>query len=171
MYLPQAWCDDAKRRQAAGVPESVKFATKPELALRQIWAARTAGVPVGVVLADAAYGNECEFREALEAMELTYVVGIESSTSAWAPGTAPLPPQAYGGRGKPPVLLRRAPGHEPQSVKALALGLPARAWHEVTWREGTNATLSSRFAWLRVRPAHRDYWRSEVRAEVWLLIK
>lgn len=171
LYLPQEWCDDAERRHVAGVPESVTFATKPELVLQQVWAAKTAGVPVGVVLADAAYGNECAFREALEAMELAYAVGIESSTDVWAPGTAPLPPKAYAGRGKPSTLLRRAPGHEPLSAKELALGLPAKAWHKVTWREGTNTLLSSRFAWLRVRPAHRDYWRSELRTEVWLLIE
>jgi SRSO17 transposase len=171
LYLPRQWCDDAKRRRPAGVPESVTFATKPELALQQIWAARTAGVPLGIVLADAAYGNKCAFREALKAMELAYAVGIESSTSVWVPGTTPLPPKAYGGRGKPSTLLRRAPGHAPLSARNLALGLPGNAWHKIAWREGTNTLLSSRFARLRVRPAHRDYWRSEVRAEEWLLIE
>lgn len=171
LYLPQEWCDDAKRRRAAGVPESVAFATKPELALQQIWAAKTAGVPIGVVLADAAYGNTCAFREALKAMELAYAVGVESSTSVWEPGTAPLPPRAYSGRGKPSTLLRRAAGHEPLSAKELALKLPVHAWHRITWREGTNTMLSSGFARLRVRPAHRDYWRSDVRVEEWLLIE
>ena len=171
LYLPQEWCDDAKRCRAAGVPESVAFATKPALALQQIWAARTAGVPAGVVLADAAYGNQCAFREALEAMELRYAVGIGPATSVWAPGTAPLPPRPYGGRGIRPTALQRGPGHEPVSAKDLALGLKPKAWHTVTWREGTNTMLSSRFARLRVRPAHRDYYRSQLRAEVWLLIE
>lgn len=171
LYLPQEWCDDAQRRHAAGVPDAVTFATKPELALRQIWAAKTAGVPEGIVLADAGYGNECAFREALVAMELSYVVGIESSPNVWAPEAAPLPPPAYGGRGKPATLLRRASGHEPQSAKEVARRLPAKAWQEVAWREGSNAMLSSRFARLRVRPAHRDYWRRDVRAEEWLLIE
>ncbi len=171
LYLPQQWCDDARRRQVAGVPESVTFATKPELALQQIWAARTAAVPVGVVLADAAYGNECAFREALEAMALRYAVGIGPATSVWAPGTTPLPPRPYGGRGIRPTALQRGPGHEPVAVKELALQLAPPAWHTVTWREGTNAMLSSRFALLRVRPAHRDYNRSQLRAEVWLLIE
>lgn len=171
LYLPQQWCNDAARRKVAGVPAAVEFATKQELALQQIWAAKTADVPVGVVLADAAYGNDCAFREALQAMELSYAVGIESSTNVWPPGTVPLPPKAYDGRGKPSTLLRRAPGHEPRSAKALALELPAKAWHRITWREGTNAMLSSRFACLRIRPAHRDYWRNELRAKEWLLIE
>jgi SRSO17 transposase len=41
----------------------------------------------------------------------------------------------------------------------------------VTWREGGNAPLASRFAAVRVRPAHRDYWRSTVRDEEWCLIE
>jgi SRSO17 transposase len=41
----------------------------------------------------------------------------------------------------------------------------------VRWREGTRNTLQSRFVARRVRPAHRDDWRSEPRAEEWLLIE
>jgi SRSO17 transposase len=33
LYLPQAWCDDNARRRAAGIPESIRFATKPQIAL------------------------------------------------------------------------------------------------------------------------------------------
>ena len=41
----------------------------------------------------------------------------------------------------------------------------------VSWRQGTKQKLRSRFAALRVRPAHRDYWRSEPRDQEWLLIE
>ena len=57
------------------------------------------------------------------------------------------------------------------SVKDLAVSLPARTWRHVTWREGTRAELTSRFAALRVRPAHRDTLRSEPWPEEWLLIE
>jgi SRSO17 transposase len=57
------------------------------------------------------------------------------------------------------------------AVKALACGLTEKAWHTVTWREGTNTELSSRFAVVRVRPAHRDYLDTEMRAEQWLLVE
>ncbi|CUI02893.1 hypothetical protein [Massilia antarctica] len=56
-------------------------------------------------------------------------------------------------------------------MKALALSLPSQAYRPVTWREGSNAELSSRFAALRIRPAHRDYLGTEMRAEEWLLIE
>ncbi len=32
LYLPEEWSEDARRRQAAGVPEEVGYATKGELA-------------------------------------------------------------------------------------------------------------------------------------------
>ena len=51
------------------------------------------------------------------------------------------------------------------------MALPAQAWPTVSWREGTNNERSSRFAGLRVRPAHRDYLRPEMRPEEWLLIE
>lgn len=41
----------------------------------------------------------------------------------------------------------------------------------ITWREGAKAALTSRFAAVRVRPAHRDYWRATLRPEEWCLIE
>jgi SRSO17 transposase len=99
------------------------------------------------------------------------VLGVQSSASLWPPGEAPLPPPPYGGRGRPPTRLRRAPGHGPVSARKLAEGLPARAWRAVTWREGSRRALTSRFAALRVRPAHRDTLRSEPWSEEWLLVE
>lgn len=88
-----------------------------------------------------------------------------------AEGAAPLPPKPWAGRGIRPTRLRREPGNEPVAVKALAMALPKLAWRTVTWREGTNTGLSSRFAAVRVRPAHRDYLGTEMRPEEWLLIE
>jgi SRSO17 transposase len=53
----------------------------------------------------------------------------------------------------------------------LAMSLPATVFKEITWREGTDRKLQSRFAAVRVRPAHRDYWKTEPYAEEWLLIE
>ena len=68
-------------------------------------------------------------------------------------------------------MLRRDSEYRPISAKKLAIGLPPHAWHKITWREGTAERLSSRFARVRVRPAHRDYWLAESRPEEWLLIE
>jgi SRSO17 transposase len=75
-YLPKDWAEDAERREKAEVPEEVEFQTKPEIALDQIRAA-AAQLARGVVLADAAYGVNTEFRDGLAQLQLQYVVGCE----------------------------------------------------------------------------------------------
>jgi SRSO17 transposase len=171
LYLPQDWAADKKRRTAAGVPEGIVFATKPAIALGQIRQALIDGVPVGIVLADAGYGVDTDFRVALRALGLSYALGVQSSISVWAPGTAPLPPLPYAGRGRRPTRLRRDDDHQPILAKDLAMSLPAAAWRRVSWRDGSRGDLASRFAALRVRPAHGDATRSEPWPEEWLLIE
>jgi SRSO17 transposase len=171
LYLPEAWAGDPARRAKAGVPDGVAFRTKPQIALAQIRRAVEQGVPTGVVLADAGYGGDTDFRTGLTERDLRYVVGIQSSTSLWPPGTGPLPPKPWSGRGRPPRRVRRGAEHKPLAAAALAQGLPAAAWRAVIWREGGRAELSSRFAAVRVRPAHRDDQLPEARPEEWLLIE
>jgi SRSO17 transposase len=171
LYLPEDWAADRARRCKAGVPEDLGFATKPEIALAQIEAACTAGLPRGVVLMDAGYGCNTALRTGISALELRYVAGILPNTSVWASGTGPLPPKKWSGNGRPPKLMRRDDKHRPISVKELALGLPKRAWRTIAWREGTTDLLSSRFARVRIRAAHRDYNLTEGRSEEWLLIE
>jgi SRSO17 transposase len=170
LYLPENWAKDRARRKKTGVPEQVQFQTKPRIALDQIRQAVEAGVPRGVVLADAAYGIDSQFRAGLQELQLEYAVGVQSSLSVWAPGQQPLPAKPRKETGRPPHLLRRDENHQPVSTKQLAIVLPETAWQEVAWREGSQK-LCSRFAAVRVRPAHRDYWRSEPHPEEWLLIE
>ena len=171
LYLPEAWAKDTVRRRKAGVPDDITFQTKPRIALEQIRVALQAGVAPATVLADAGYGIDTDFRDGVTALGLSYVVGMQSSTSLWAPGTGPLPPKRWRGIGRPPSLIRRDDKHKPVSAKQMALALPKRSWRRVTWREGTNARLTSRFAAVRVRPAHRDYNRTSPRPEEWCLIE
>ncbi len=139
LYLPEAWAGDAARRAKAGVPDDIAFQTKPAIALGQIRAAMAAGLPPSVVLMDASYGTDTDLREGVTELGLAYVAGIQCSLTVWPPGVAPLPPKPWSGTGRPPKRLRRAPGHEPVSAKALAKALAPEAWRTVTWREGTNA--------------------------------
>jgi SRSO17 transposase len=171
LYLPQEWAADAARRRKAGVPEEIVFKTKPEIALEQIRRACEAGLARGVVLMDAGYGSDTSLRTNVGALGLAYVAGIMPQTSVWMPGTAPLPPKKWSGQGRPPKLIRRDAKHRPISVKHLAFGLPKHAWRTIRWREGSADWLSSRFARVRVRVAHRDYQLTASRPEEWLLIE
>jgi SRSO17 transposase len=134
LYLPREWADDKDRRKEARVPASIRFKTKPQIALEQIRAALLASVPPGVVLMDSSYGNNSKLRQDLTGLGLSYVAAIQSTTK---------------------VRLVREDNPKPPrvSVEKLALSLPKRAWRTVTWREGTNVKLRSRFARVRVRAA------------------
>ena len=171
LYLPEAWASDKARRRKVGVPVEIAFETKPQIAISQMRQAIADGVPKGVALADAGYGNDTAFRDGLTEMELPYIVGVQSSIAVWAPGTAPLPARPWSGRGRKTKLLRRDDRTKPVKASDLALALPRKAWKTVHWREGSKGELVSRFARLRVRPSHRDYWRAEPRPEEWLLIE
>jgi SRSO17 transposase len=171
LYLPQAWAEDPERRRIAKVPAEIAFQTKPRIALEQIRTARAQGVAPGVILADAGYGADGGFRAGLTELDLTYVVGVQSTLSVWRPGEGPVPPKPWSGKGRPPSRVGRTDGRKPISAKALAEDLPTEAWRTLAWREGTNTELSSRFATVRLHPASRDFNRSEPHAEEWLLIE
>ena len=172
LYLPKEWSDDRPRCERVGVPAAVQFQTKWQLALGLMEDLLARGVPAPkVVVVDAGYGSTTEFREGLVARDLRYVVEVEHALVAWRePQRRDAPVRAKGqlGRSCAP-RYRSAP--VPESLKTIALSLPARAWRKVTWREGTKGKMSSRFARLRVQPAHG--WQ-QGKAElplVWLLVE
>ena len=171
LYLPEEWAGDALRRQQAGVPEEVRFATKTQIALAQLQTLLDQGAPRHCVLADAGYGVDTAFRQALSDMGLAYAVGVTSSVVVWPPGVEPLPPELYSGRGRPPVVPRRTEQRQPMSVKALALSLPPQSYQSISWREGTNAPLVGRFAAVRVRHAGGNAGKARLRPLQWLLIE
>src|ERR1700736_4294588 len=122
LYLPQDWITDRARRKKAGVPDRVKFKTKPEIALEQVRWASEAGLPRGVGLMDAAYGNDARLRTGMTELGLSYVAGIQSNCLVWPPGTGPrrrgTPLNNTGRRDEPDLI----------SIKNLALGLSKHAW-------------------------------------------
>jgi SRSO17 transposase len=164
LYLPKDWAEDDVRRKKAHIPATVGFKTKPQIALEQLRWACAAGLPPGTVMMDPAYGNDARLRTGVSALALSYVAGIQSNCLVWPPGTGPRR------RGKPLNNTGRRDEPDLISVKKLALGLPAQAWHTIRWREGSADWLSSRFARVRVRAAH-GYLLPELLAEEWLLIE
>jgi SRSO17 transposase len=131
LYLPETWAQNAERRKQAHIPENIAFKTKPQIALEQIQAACAAGVPAGVALMDPAYGSDSSLRRGIRELERSYVAGVWSSVKV----------RSAARRGEPGPRM---------SVKDIAVRLPPHAWRTMTWREGTNDQLRSRFARVRV---------------------
>jgi len=109
------------------VPDEIGFETKTVIALKQMRQALADGVPDGIVLGDAGYGDETAFRVGVRDLSPSYALGIRPGTSVWRPSQAPLAPAPWSGRGWPPTRLRRSPEHQPVSVRTLAMSLPGRA--------------------------------------------
>lgn len=171
LYLPEVWAQDRRRRRDAGVPDDVQFRAKWQLALQQIDDLLADELPRSTVVADAGYGDITAFRDGLTERHLTYVVGAKPETSAWPPGQQPLPPKPRGPRGPTPRRLRRSSEHRPLSLLRLATTMPKTQWRQVRWREGIRGMMRSRFAAVRVRPAHGVDERTEPRPIEWLLIE
>jgi SRSO17 transposase len=112
LYLPKAWAEDRERRERAGVPAGVAFATKPELARAMLRRALKAGVPARWVTADEVYGGDYKFRSLVEQAGLGYVVAVSSAQRIFLGG--------FYGR-----------------TDALAEELPPASWHRISCGAGT----------------------------------
>lgn len=78
LYLPKAWTDDRDRLAAAHVPENIRFATKPALALTMIERAMASNVPFSWVAADSVYGVGA-IEMALKRAAKGYVLGVNAN--------------------------------------------------------------------------------------------
>jgi len=112
LYLPKEWAGDADRREAAGIPEDVAFATKPQLAERMLERARKAGVRAAWVTGDAVYGSDVHLRRTLESNGQPYVLAVRSDQ------------RLYDGRWR-------------DRVDAIAERLPAKAWRKASAGTGS----------------------------------
>jgi SRSO17 transposase len=133
LYLPRSWAQDQARRDAAGVPDEVEFATKPALAQRMILAALDAGVPASFVAGDEVYGADPTLRAALEDRQVGYVLAVACNH--------PVPEQDG---------TRRA--------DAVCAGLTKRRWALLSAGAGTKGPRI--YSWARVvivseKPGHR----------------
>ena len=86
LYLPRAWTCDPERLEAAGVPDEVRFATKPALAQAMITRTLDAGVPAAWVTGDEVYGADPVLRAALEASGIGYVLAVACDHRVLAAG-------------------------------------------------------------------------------------
>ncbi|WP_432031041.1 IS701 family transposase, partial [Streptomyces sp. 1222.5] len=154
LFLPEEWTSDHDRRRRAGIPDEVGHASKTRLALGLLDRLAEQGLAVPVIVADAGYGRSISFRLALEERGWSYVMAVDPKEIARLADAEPYQP-AYGGLG-PPTLprYREAPRSLPGLVAETAV------FQEVTWRQGSKGTMTSRFAVLQVRPSGKEACRT-----------
>jgi SRSO17 transposase len=139
LYLPTGWAADADRRAAAGVPEQVGIATKPELGRVMLERALAAGVPASWVAADEVYGGNPRLRAWLETRALPYVLAVKRIERLALPQGQPAAPAgaAAGRRGRGPGCahptgalagLQRRPWGQGPAVVRLEPPFPHHGW-------------------------------------------
>jgi SRSO17 transposase len=141
LYLPREWTDDPPRCRAAGIPEGVTFATKPELARRLVERALEAGARPAWVVADSVYGADHKLRFFLEERQQPYVMAVASAQSVWT-------------------------GLTQRRVKSLVALAPAEAWQRLEVGAGTKGPRL--FEWAAVSINHPYDPRSWQR---WVLLR
>jgi SRSO17 transposase len=146
LYLPESWTNDRIRCAKAKIPSDILFRPKWQIALEMMESAVKKGLPQGVALADAAYGNVGEFRAGLRWLDFEYAVGVNATTVV--------------------TPVSKAFGEAiPLSVETLARKIPRRTFRPTVWKQGSRRALCSRFAMLQVDAGNADGGRH------WLLIE
>jgi SRSO17 transposase len=140
LYLPQSWAEAVARRQDAGVPPQVGFATKPQLAQAMLARAFAAQVPAGWVTGDEVYGGDRRLRLWLEEQDWPHVLAVKATEPLWA-------------------ATARGPAQVPAA--ALVAALPAAAWRRLSAGAGAKGPRLYDWAWAVIRPLRepdKGYW-------------
>jgi SRSO17 transposase len=146
LYLPLDWTDDPKRCQEAHIPESVRFQTKPELAVQMMERLHQAHFSISWVVADSVYGGNLDLRTWLEAHEYAYVLAVACD-------------EAVG------ILTAQGERRRVEVRDVEALLLAPEDWQRLSMSEGTKGPRL--FDWAAVPILHR--WQDDQRH--WLLIR
>ena len=108
VYMPDRWARDLARRRAAGIPDDLEFATKPQLAMSQLYRLTAAGLPARWAAFDEVYGRSEELRKTAAKAGLAYVAIIPCDYQVTLPsGTAIRADQAL----KDAIFERRSCGN------------------------------------------------------------
>jgi len=164
IYLPEEWLLDKERRRQVGIPRSVTFRTKPQIALDLHARVQAAGkVAFDWLVFDELYGRNEDFLAALEQRKQLYVGEVPVTTTVWTKDPATQIPE-YCGRGRQPTQPLR---DSVRSVKEVAEALPAASWQVLCLREGSGEPVAFEFAAVRV-------WAMRAQQPgppIWLLIR
>ena len=148
LYLPRSWAEDSERQTEARIPEEIRFATKPELAVRMLTRAFDAGVPAAWVTGDSVYGGARRLRMFLEERRRPFVLAVTGDEALWTD-------------------LGRGP--EQARARRIANDLGADAWTRLS--AGSGSKGERLFDWALV-PLHRlQLGEEERRWGHWLVVR
>jgi SRSO17 transposase len=131
LYVPKDWADDSGRRIAAGIPEDLKFATKPQLAAEIVKELMAEGRCPPWVTGDEVYGRDAKLRAFLEERRTGYVLKIPCSFRITLPT-----------------------GQKVRADHAARL-VPASAWQTASAGHGSKGERDYAWAWLATASARR----------------
>jgi SRSO17 transposase len=149
LYLPASWADDRARCRAAHIPDEVEYRPKWRIALDLLERNVKAGVPLGLLLGDSAFGDVGAFRDGARTLGFDYAMDVKCHTRV-------------------EIVCDDGSVSDPMSVETAAEVIGARSYRKVTWRQGSRGVLASRFARIRVRPITGPGIRGQ---EQWLVIE
>lgn len=170
LFMPEGWFDEeqAERRQVCGVPEGLRFKTKPEIGLELLQKAQKRGkLPFSWVAADELYGDSPAFRDGVDALGKWYFTEIKSTTLIWRNRPQVYIPK-WKGHGRHPSRLRLCHSNQhPMQVKDLVRKISKQNWLQAVIKEGSKGPIACEFAFLRVIESRANLPVTEL----WLIMR
>jgi SRSO17 transposase len=163
LYLPESWIQDRERCAAAGVPEEVSMATKPELALQILRQAQSDGVSPAPILGDSVYGNNTAFRAGVRQLGMEFFLQVEDDgLKGWD----------HEVRTEVKWVRRHVHPDEPpsQTLAELTRRIPASEWKNASWVTAGGKTRRTRLAWRPVFLQHELRHAGGELEKVWLVV-
>lgn len=130
LYLPEEWAKDRARRKQAGVPKSIKFQTRHELALGML-DEHGSVLPHAWVAGDDEMGRPASFRQKLRDRGEQYLLAVPSNTTIRDLEATPPEYSGHGPRPKVPFLR----------VDRWCAAQPESAWTKLDVRDGEKGPL------------------------------
>ncbi|MEV1289678.1 IS701 family transposase [Micromonospora sp. NPDC049679] len=180
LFLPTSWDEQgvdeadrpavAARRARCGIPEDERHRPKWSLVVEMLDELAGHGLRPPLLAADAGYGDNSQFRSALDERGIGYIMQVKGDALAHKPDVQPVE-RVWSGQGRPPT---RTDPRYPKTATSLVEHVRAagrETAETITWREGSKGTMASQFIFLRVRPAgHRVARDAEgILTERWLI--
>jgi len=162
LYLPESWAQDEERRAEVGVPEAVKFQTKPQLGLELMRQAQADGVPPAPVLGDCVYGDSPEFRAEVRELGMEFFLQVSATHKAW---THPVPTRQK--RVRHYVAAGVAPA---RTLAEITATFPASQWKACSWHAADGERRHTRLAWCEVYLQHALQEGNGQLERAWLVV-